>query len=53
MRSVPCHHLYCQRGLPYNPHVCLHVCVCVQEEGWEDTAEMLDDLFLGDAELWR
>ena len=29
------------------------MCVCVQEEEWEDTAELLDDLFLGDAELWR
>jgi hypothetical protein len=25
----------------------------VQEEGWEDAGEELDDIFLGDAELWR
>ncbi|EFN51133.1 hypothetical protein CHLNCDRAFT_141332 [Chlorella variabilis] len=27
--------------------------VAVQEEGWEVVGEELDDLFLGDAELWR
>lgn len=25
----------------------------LQEEDWEETAEELDDMFLGDAELWR
>jgi len=25
----------------------------LQEEGWEDSGEELDDIFLGDAELWR
>lgn len=25
----------------------------VQEEEWEDVGEELDDIFLGDAELWR
>lgn len=24
-----------------------------QEEGWEESGEELDDIFLGDAELWR
>eukprot|EP01025_Chloroclados_australasicus_P040765 TRINITY_DN4274_c1_g1_i2.p1 TRINITY_DN4274_c1_g1~~TRINITY_DN4274_c1_g1_i2.p1 ORF type:complete len:315 (-),score=45.09 TRINITY_DN4274_c1_g1_i2:263-1162(-) len=27
--------------------------VVIQDEGWEDTAEALDDEFLGDAEIWR
>ncbi|KAL4853873.1 putative ribose-5-phosphate isomerase 4 [Chlorella vulgaris] len=27
--------------------------VAVEEEGWEDVGEELDDIFLGDAELWR
>jgi len=25
----------------------------LQEEGWEESGEELDDIFLGDAELWR
>ena len=28
-------------------------CFCLQEEGWEESGEELDDIFLGDAELWR
>ncbi|KAL4423624.1 hypothetical protein ABPG77_009211 [Micractinium sp. CCAP 211/92] len=27
--------------------------VALEEETWEETAEELDDIFLGDAELWR
>ncbi|PSC69203.1 putative ribose-5-phosphate isomerase chloroplastic isoform B [Micractinium conductrix] len=27
--------------------------VAVEEEAWEDSGELLDDIFLGDAELWR
>jgi ribose 5-phosphate isomerase A len=27
--------------------------VCVQSENWEETAESLDDAFLGDASVWR
>ncbi len=27
--------------------------VVVEEEGWEDTGEELDDVFIGDADIWR
>ena len=26
--------------------------VVIQDEGWEATAEQIDDMFLGDAEIW-
>ena len=26
--------------------------VVIQDEGWEETAERIDDMFLGDAEIW-
>lgn len=29
------------------------LCVAVEEEDWEESGEELDDIFLGDAELWR
>ena len=40
------------RGSPSHdaPHV---PCQWPQEEAWEDSGELLDDIFLGDAELWR
>ncbi len=27
--------------------------VWLEEDGWEESAEELDDIFLGDAELWQ
>lgn len=27
--------------------------VVVEAEGWEDTGEELDDIFIGDADIWR
>lgn len=27
--------------------------IAIESDGWEDTAEELDDMFLGDGEIWR
>lgn len=39
--------------MPPGTRLCGSVPVLVDDEDWEETAELLDDVFIGDASLWR